>query len=242
MPATSILVLFSALTLQLSTAQAEPCAGKSPVVQDLRLATEVLPQAPERVVSALSPDAFKSKGLRREVLAAALKAFETAWSRGDTRKRVLTIIDYSLPSDQRRLWVIDLDSKKLLFHEYVAHGRGSGNRDATDFSNRDGSHKSNLGLLRTGETYTGKHGYSLTLDGLEPGFNDNARERTIVIHAADYVSEAVAREQGRVGRSHGCPALDPAKSKAIIDTIKNGTLVFGYYPDKGWLGASRYLK
>jgi hypothetical protein len=170
-----------------------------------------------------------------------LRAFETAWRRGDTRKRIITVIDYSMPSSQKRLWVIDLDSNTLLFHEYVAHGSGSGADQATSFSNRDGSHQSNIGLLKTAETYRGKHGYSLKLDGLEQGWNSRARSRAIVIHGADYVSEAFIRAQGRLGRSWGCPALRPEITRQLIDTIKGGSLVFGYYPDQGWLGGSKYL-
>lgn len=225
-----------------SQAWAGPCDPSVLAVSDLGTALATAPQAAPAPVVSLAPDAFTSKGLRKEVLAAALKAFENAWAKGDTRRRMITVIDYSLPSNQRRLWVIDLEKNQVLFHEYVAHGRGSGMRDATDFSNKDGSHKSNLGLLKTAETYSGKHGYSLVLDGLEKGYNDHARSRSIVVHAADYVTEAVAKAQGRVGRSHGCPAVDPAVSKRLIDTIKGGTLVFGYYPDQGWLKGSTYLK
>jgi hypothetical protein len=125
------------------------------------------------------------------------------------------------------MWVIDLSSNRLLFHEYVAHGSGSGGNSASRFSNRDGSHQSNIGLMKTAETYSGKHGYSLKLDGLERGWNSNARSRAIVIHAADYVSEAFIQANGRLGRSWGCPALRPEISRKVIDTIKGGSLVFG---------------
>lgn len=234
--------LFALLLFLAAPTQAAPCGASLPAVNDLRVATAAMPAAAPSPVATVAPDAFASKGLRPEVLSAALKAFEKAWSRGETTRRTLTVIDYSLPSDQRRMWIIDLGTGKLLFHELVAHGRGSGNRTATDFSNKEGSHKSNIGLLRTAETYSGKHGYSLILDGLEKGWNDQARSRSIVVHAADYVTPEFAKREGRVGRSHGCPAVDPSKSKAIIDTIKGGTLVFGYYPDKGWLAGSKYLQ
>ena len=136
---------------------------------------------------------------------------------------------------------MDLRTRALLFEEVVSHGRGSGLAMATSFSNKPESNRSSLGLYRTAETYIGKHGYSLRLDGLEPGVNDKARERAIVMHAADYVNPVAARAQGYLGRSLGCPALRPAISRSLIDTVKNGSLVFAYYPDRTWLKGSRYL-
>lgn len=237
------LFLILALFLILPARSAPVCGLESACVGDLGLALAAAATA--SVGSGgepdLSPEAFADRGLRPEVLELALRAFETAWKRGDTRKKVITVIDYSMPSSQKRLWVIDLDSNELLFHEYVAHGSGSGGDSASQFSNRDGSHQSNIGLMKTAETYHGKHGYSLKLDGLERGWNGNARDRSIVIHAADYVSEAFIRSNGRLGRSWGCPALRSAISRQLIDTIKGGSLVFGYYPDSKWLGGSSYL-
>jgi hypothetical protein len=162
-------------------------------------------------------------------------------SRGYFDKPILTVIDYSLPSTERRLWVLDLDSGEVLFHELVAHGRNSGENFAVAFSNLDGSKQSSLGLYRTGDTYEGKHGYSLRLSGLEPGVNDRARERAIVMHAADYATPEFAEEHGRLGRSWGCPALDPRVHHRVIDTIKGGTALFAYYPDDAWLGESKFL-
>ena len=121
--------------------------------------------------------------------------------------RLLTVIDYSRASTQPRLWVLDLEREQLLFEELVAHGQGSGENFATRFSNADGSHQTSLGLFRTADTYVGGNGYSLRLDGLEAGFNDRARERAIVMHGAPYVSDNNVRTVGRLGRSHGCPAL-----------------------------------
>ena len=129
----------------------------------------------------------------------------------------------------------------MLFEELVAHGRGSGENFATRFSNDDGSHQTSLGLFRTADTYVGTNGYSLRLDGLEAGVNDRARDRAIVMHGAPYVSEAQLRAVGRLGRSHGCPALRPAIARTVIDTIKQGSLVFAYYPDTSWLHGSRFL-
>jgi hypothetical protein len=178
----------------------------------------------------------------RDVFALALHAAEAAVRRGDaTEPRTLTVIDFSLPSPSQRMWVYDLEARTLLFQEVVSHGRGSGVTLATSFSNVAESNKSSIGLYRTGETYVGKHGYSLRLDGLEEGFNDNARARAIVMHAADYVNPAAARANGYLGRSLGCPALRPEISRALIDTVKNGSLLFAYYPDEAWLAASPYL-
>ncbi len=239
----SIAALVLALFLVLPVRSAPPCGADTDCTTDLRLAMSAAATAAvgSSGTPDLASDAFASSGLRPEVLEQALRAFQTAWDRGDTRRKIITVIDYSMPSSEKRMWVIDLDSNRLLFHEYVAHGSGSGGNTPTRFSNRNGSHQSNIGLMKTAETYHGKHGYSLRLDGLEAGWNDKARPRAIVIHAADYVSEAFIRANGRLGRSWGCPALRPEISKKVIDTIKGGSLVFGYYPDSGWLGGSSYL-
>ena len=172
----------------------------------------------------------------------ALEAASHAVSRGTASDpRTLTVIDFSRPSTQKRLWVYDLRSRALLFHEHVAHGRGSGANMASAFSNVPESNQSSLGLFRTGEAYIGKHGLSLRLDGLERGINDNARERAIVIHGADYVSDSFIRKQDRLGRSHGCPALPVASARKIIDRLQGGAFVFSYYPDEEWLTHSTYL-
>lgn len=180
--------------------------------------------------------------LDRDVLALALDARAEAFRRGEAKSRTLTVIDYSLPSTAKRLWVFDVPGKRLLFHELVAHGKNTGGNFATKFSNTDGSLQTSLGLFKTGVTYYGKNGYSLKLHGLEPGVNDLALPRTIVIHGAPYVSQDFIRQQGRLGRSWGCPALTQKAARPVIDTIKEGGLVFAYYPQKSWLQASRYLK
>ncbi|MGB0432550.1 MAG: murein L,D-transpeptidase catalytic domain family protein [Bacteroidia bacterium] len=162
------------------------------------------------------------------------KAFETAIGRIEHNKAVkknalMVIIDFSLPSTKERFYVIDLKNKKLNYHTLVAHGRNTGENMAKNFSNVNGSKKSSLGLFVTAETYTGKHGYSLKLDGLDKGINDNARERLIVIHGADYVTPEFAKQQGRLGRSWGCPALPPVHTKKIINAIKGRYPLFAYY-------------
>ncbi|HVI57975.1 MAG TPA: murein L,D-transpeptidase catalytic domain family protein [Luteimonas sp.] len=181
-------------------------------------------------------------GLDREVLALALDATDCAVAgKAAARPHRLAVIDYTRPSRQRRLWVFDLDKGTLLRHEYVAHGRGSGGDVPTHFSNDEGSKQSSLGLFAGAETYQGEHGYSLRLDGLEPGVNDRARERLLVMHGADYVDPVQAQRQGRLGRSWGCPALRPEATRAVIDALKDGQLVFAYARDAAWLDGSRFL-
>lgn len=151
----------------------------------------------------------------------------------------LTLIDYSLSSLQPRLWVFDLTTQKLLFEEHVAHGQGSGENYAKAFSNQDGSHQTSLGLFLTAGTYQGANGYSLRLQGLDPGINDRAMDRAIVIHGAPYVDPVAAKARGRLGRSWGCPALRTAVAANVIDSIKNGNFVFSYYPDKTLLARAQ---
>jgi hypothetical protein len=151
-----------------------------------------------------------------------------------SRSEVITIIDFSLPSDRERLWVLDLVSGKVLFHCLVSHGRNSGEVIPESFSNEPGSFASSPGFYSTGETYIGKHGLSLSLDGLENGINDKARERAIVMHGADYVSADFIKHYGRLGRSLGCPAVPEELSKEIIETIKGGSCLFIYAPQTNY--------
>lgn len=174
------------------------------------------------------------------VLALALAARSCAVDSGEVAADSrLAVIDYSLPSTQRRLWVFEMRAPALLHHEYVAHGQGSGGNYATSFSNKDGSHQTSLGLFRTAETYVGGNGYSMRLDGLEPGINDNARSRAIVVHGAWYVDPAFAARQGRLGRSHGCPALRQDIARVVIDDLKQNNLLFSYADDAAWLDRGR---
>ena len=175
------------------------------------------------------------------VLALALRARQCAAAADVATGSTLGVIDYSRPSTQPRLWVFDLERPRLLYSEYVAHGRGSGENFARHFSNDNGSLQSSLGLFRTAETYAGDNGYSLRLDGLEPGINDHARARALVMHGAWYVDPLLASTQGRIGRSLGCPALRPAIARPLIDALKQGQLLFAYYPDARWLAQSRFL-
>ncbi|MBE0662415.1 MAG: murein L,D-transpeptidase catalytic domain family protein [Bacteroidales bacterium] len=157
------------------------------------------------------------------------------------RPEVITIIDFSLPSTSERLWVIDLDQAKVLFHSLVSHGRNSGELMAENFSNTPGSFTSSPGFYTTGETYFGQHGLSLKLNGLEKGINDKARERAIVIHGADYVTPDFISKHGRLGRSHGCPAVPTQLSKEIIETIKDGSCLFIYVPKDSYTSKSQII-
>lgn len=165
----------------------------------------------------------------RGVFSKALKAAAAAVERGAAvDPATLTVIDFSRSSTRKRMWVLDLRSHTLLFDEWVSHGRGSGGAMATSFSNVPETYKSSLGLFRTGEAYVGKNGYSLRLDGLDAGINDQARQRAIVMHGAPYVNIAAARAQGYLGRSLGCPAVRPEIARSLIDTVKGGSLLYAH--------------
>jgi hypothetical protein len=153
----------------------------------------------------------------------------------------LSICDFSMSSNEKRLWVIDIKNKKVLFNSLVAHGSGTGEEFATEFSNTHDSHQSSLGFYSTGEIYEGSNGYSLKLNGLDGNFNNNAFDRGIVIHAADYVSEQFAKDHKRIGRSHGCPALPVELSPKIIDRIQGGHCLFIYYASEVYLRNSYWL-
>ncbi len=158
-----------------------------------------------------------------------------------TAPLTLAIIDYSKPSTAKRLWVFDLRSRALVYEELVAHGQGSGENWATEFSNEPNTHRSSIGLFVTQDTYVGKNGYSLRMRGLEPGVNDRALDRAIVMHGASYVSATFVQLEGRLGRSWGCPAMREDVAREVIDRLKDGGLIFAYYPDQAWLQSSQYL-
>jgi hypothetical protein len=177
-----------------------------------------------------------------DVLDLALSAASCAVRSGAVeRPQTLTVIDYSKPSTQKRLWVFDLTKGELMYEELVAHGQGSGVDRSTLFSNLPDTHQSSLGLFVTDTTYVGSNGYSLRMDGLDQGVNDRARERDIVMHGAPYVSDDFVKANGRLGRSWGCPALRNGIAREIIDRIKGGGLVFAYYPDAEWMKSSKFL-
>lgn len=184
----------------------------------------------------------QATGLDKVVLKRAVDAFEVAHTKGLAKNHFLTIIDYSKPSKEKRFWVIDMNTGKVKYETHVAHGKNSGYATSNKFSNTPNSKASSIGVFLTKSPYIGRNGYSLRMEGLEKGFNDNAMKRAIVIHGSTYVSEAVAKSQGRVGLSWGCPALPKNLSKEIIDTIKNDAVVFSYYPQKTWLAQSNFVR
>ncbi len=157
-------------------------------------------------------------------------------------KRLLSIIDFTKDSDKKRFYTIDLEAKKILYYTYVAHGKKTGMSSSTYFSNENESHKSSLGFYITGKTYNGDAGFSLKLYGDERNYNSNAYKRGIVIHTADYMNEDFFQKNGRYGRSLGCPVLPTDIYKQVIETIKEGTMVFAYYTNKRYLASSKYLK
>lgn len=171
----------------------------------------------------------------------AVTAMTCAIQHGAEAASRLAVIDFSLASSEQRLWLFDLQAKSLIMRELVAHGQGSGDNHARQFSNIEGSHQSSVGLFRTQESYYGQHGYSLRMDGLEEGINDQARRRAIVIHGADYVDASWVAQQGRIGRSHGCPAVSRQAIRSLVDNLKGGQFLFAYHPDEQWMQTSAYV-
>lgn len=181
-------------------------------------------------------------GLSREAFELALHGMEKLILSGYPMKdNILSIADFSQPSTQKRLYIVDLNNFELLFNTYVAHGRNTGKTEAEEFSNNISSNKSSLGFYLTGNTYRGKHGYSLKLEGLEKGINDNAEIRAIVMHAANYVDPNTIQQLGYLGRSQGCPAIPAAMTRPIIDEIKDGSCLFIYHHTSWYLQQSRLL-
>lgn len=247
MPISTVLVrlsfvlvsLLAAVTASSSPAGKHVGATPRPASRAIVASASESRPAPESLPAVLLRQA---PGLHAEALALAFRAVESAARMGlVARPELLTVIDYSLPSTAPRLFVFDVEHRVLLFRELVAHGKNSGENLPTRFSNEERSLATSLGLFVTEETYMGGNGYSLRLNGLDRGFNDHAMSRAIVMHGAPYVSESLAKKFGRLGRSWGCPAVSPHVAKRLIDTLKNGSPIFAYYPDKEWLQASRLL-
>ena len=183
----------------------------------------------------------KAPQLNKNVLKLALTAYKNASDKGAVKKPVLTVIDYSLPSNKQRMWVFDLRKERLLYNTFVAHGKNSGTNTAKNFSNKESSKQSSLGTYITKDTYIGHKGYSLNIQGLDKGFNDNAYNRRVVVHGAWYVEPGFIKKAGRAGLSWGCPAVAATLAKPIINSIKNGSVIFAYFPDKKFLSHSNYL-
>lgn len=171
----------------------------------------------------------------------ALKGFYKLKDQGLVSKNIITLIDFSLSANSKRLWVIDLDTYTILLHSLVAHGRNTGDEYANSFSNAPESYKSSLGFYVTGEVYNGKHGKSLKLDGLEKGINDNARDRAVVVHGANYVSNSFIQNNKRLGRSLGCPAIPLEITDELISTIRGKSCLFIYYPSESYKRSSKLI-
>lgn len=183
--------------------------------------------------SAIAKSAYQN--LNPEVLKLAEQAYANAKISGLVTNQHLTIVDYSLASTSPRMWVIDMRSGQLKYHIHVAHGMASGLNYATKFSNQPQSRMSSLGIFITRDIYYGNHGVSLNIDGMQKNYNSNARLRRIVLHGANYVDQLAIQKGGRLGRSWGCLALNPKVANDIMHTIKDGSVIFCYYPDKAWL-------
>lgn len=194
---------------------------------------------PTPIAALLEPQALQT--IKPHVLSLVYKAYEKANLMGVSKKPLVTIVDYSIPSTEPRLWVVDLDKKTVIYHTLVAHGLGNGGNLPEKFSDKPGSKQASLGVFVTGKTYQGGHGLSLVLHGLEEGINGNAERRRIVVHGAHYVNPTISSELGRLGRSSGCLAVETHLAKKLIQTIQDGSLVFSYYPDKNWLKNSKFL-
>ena len=203
--------------------------------------SHTLPERPADNDSEL-PELYTQMGLEGIVNTQAFRMAVEGYNKiTDRRRNVLTLIDFSKPSTEERLYVFDMEQKKLLFSSLVSHGKNSGNMYATSFSNQEGSHKSSLGFYLTENTYPGKNGYSLILEGLEEGINDHARQRAIVVHGAAYANPSVIQHGGRLGRSFGCPALPQKLNKPIIDAIKGGSVIYIYAQNPDYLAKSTIL-
>ncbi|HEX8014915.1 MAG TPA: murein L,D-transpeptidase catalytic domain family protein [Flavobacterium sp.] len=186
----------------------------------------------ENIYNTLNTNSFILPELK--TFTEALKGFYLLKEKGFIQKDILTLVDFSLSSNLKRLWVIDLSTHTILFQSLVAHGRNTGEEFASAFSNVSSSFKSSLGFYSTGEIYQGKHGISLRLDGLEKGINDQARNRGVVMHGADYVSESFIRDHKRLGRSQGCPAIPVELTDEIIQAIKGKSCLYIYHPSRSF--------
>jgi hypothetical protein len=221
-------------------------AGAKTSVTEKEKTTETVVVTTVNPVSALFQqiDFSNAEPLNPEVFAKAYIGYLNlkAANKLNAGKNILTVSDYSLSANKKRMWIIDLDSRKVLINTYVAHGQGTGEEYAQHFSNREGSHQSSMGFYVTGGTYVGKHGNSLHLHGMDEGYNSAAYERAIVVHGAGYVSADFIAGTGRLGRSWGCPAVSNELADTVIETIKDGTCMFIYYPEKKYMETCQWLK
>lgn len=223
-----LFLLFSLYSNEASFTKPENC--KKPDVAIV--ANPTFDSKVENIYNSLNSNQFALPNL--ESFKEALKGFYLLKEKGLVKKDILTLVDFSLSSNVKRLWVIDMTTNTILYNSLVAHGRNTGEEFANSFSNSNKSFKSSLGFYATGEIYNGKHGISLKLDGLEKGINDNARERGVVMHSANYVSNSFIKCNKRLGRSQGCPAIPQETLKAIVNTIKDKSCLFIYHPSRSF--------
>lgn len=228
-----IVLMCSPILMSHSVASTNPGAGRTADI-NLSLAKE-------------SAIVYDSLGL--EDLGLNIKAFQYAWkgfvalrNKGKlANPNIISICDFSQSSRNKRLYIIDVAEMKILKHTYVAHGRGSGAEFAKYFSNKPESHKSSLGFYVTGSTYSGQHGISLKINGIEKGINDKALARRIVVHGSSYVGDNFLGENPFTGRSYGCPAVAQHETEEIIDLIKDGSCLFIYHPSSSYITKSKIL-
>jgi hypothetical protein len=204
-----------------------------PVLDDRDSMQQVVAKAPAHSIKGVY-DGLQGNLPDYKVFEKAYQGYLVLLSQKKIEKKLITVIDYGKSSNEKRLWVIDLGQNKVIFHELVAHGKNSGNEFATQFSNTPHTHMSSLGFFVTDHTYYGKHGFSLRIDGIEPGINDKARQRAIVVHGADYVSTGFIAKYGRLGRSQGCPALSGQSTQPIIEAIANKSCIYIHGPSENY--------
>jgi hypothetical protein len=230
--ATLLLAASLALPTSASTPKSNTKAPRS--VSDEVRRTQYMAAFEQHVLTSYAQARLSAYAVPVDVYREALLGYYSLRQSGqaNTSRPVLTIIDYARPSSQKRMWVIDMKNKRVLYHTLVAHGRNTGGNVAETFSNREGSEMSSLGFYVTGQTYEGRHGLSLKLNGKDAGYNTNAATRAVVVHGADYVNEDFIRQHGRLGRSQGCPALPVSQSTPIIRVIQKGTVVYAHGPSK----------
>lgn len=224
-------VLFS-FTTNTSSLNTEPTNTEATAVAGFETKVKTL-------YSSLNLNNFKLPQI--DCFSKALEGFYKLQEKGLIQNNLLTIVDFSLSSNTKRFWIIDMTTNTILYQSLVAHGKNSGDEFATKFSNRAESFQSSLGFYLTGEIYEGKHGQSLRLDGMEKGINDKARSRAVVIHAADYVSDEFIKQNKRLGRSLGCPALPEDLNAEIIQLIKDKSCLFIYHPTKTYAVSSKLI-
>ncbi len=235
----SVVLLLSSVLIQVSVSGAPMRVSPDPAHNNVGLDPSPMEDSLQHLYSAIGLEKYD---LPYDVFKYGMIGYFSLRQTGKlSDKRLLSIIDFSKSSTKKRFYTIDLDTYQVIYHTYVSHGRNTGEDLAKTFSNTIHSNQSSLGFYITAETYVGSKGYSLKLDGVEKGYNDNLRERAVVMHSAEYVSEGWIKKYGRLGRSQGCPALPTAIARKVIDTIKDHTVIFAYYNDNTYLNESSYL-